>query len=78
MDNTVYVVPARSSGKSLRCMRCILDLMDAGYNVTPVYVTPNSKLRGRSYESIIVDKDILTPAQLELAERMLDAILKGG
>lgn len=77
MNNTVYVSPARGNGKSLRCRKYILDLMDAGYKVTPVYITPNSELRGRRYESVIVDKDILTPAQYERAERMLADILKG-
>ena len=74
---TVYIYPARHNGKSITCLKRIVDLMDAGYNVVPVYRTPQQKLQGRRFEPIIVDKDILRPDQLTRAECMLNKILKG-
>lgn len=64
------------SGKSFAAQMYIQSLKDAGYNVTPIYRTPRKELQGRRYESVIIDKDILTPEACERAERFLDEMLK--
>lgn len=76
MSKTIYISTARRSGKSAACMKRIQDLEAAGYNVMPVYHTPHENLQGRRYESVIVDKDILTPKACERVERFLDEMLK--
>lgn len=73
---TVYIVPARANGKTYTAKKEYLRLLKAGKKL--VFMSPKTSgdLRGSSYESIIVDRDMLSPAQLERAERILDIFME--
>lgn len=78
MANRVYVSLGRRCGKTMLQNKYIEELRKSGKEV--VLVEPkcvDSKLRGATYAGAIVDLDILSPEQMERAERMLDQILKG-
>jgi hypothetical protein len=51
------------------------ELVAAGKKLVFVRPDYHDKLRGRRYEPIIVDRDILTLEQYERAEEMLKAFL---
>lgn len=74
---TIYIYPARGNGKT-HIMREIIEAYLAdGYEVK--FIEPKcTNLRGFTLAPAIIDVDILTPAQCERAERMLEEILKGG
>ena len=76
-SKTVYICCGRGSGKLETQRRLYKKLIDAGYRLEFVQSAPFSKLKGRRFEPIVIDKDILRPDQLTRAEVMLNKILKG-
>lgn len=78
MADRVCVSLGRLCGKTMLQHKYIEELRKSGKEV--VLVEPkcvDSKLRGTTYAGAIVDLDILSPEQMERANRILDQILRG-
>lgn len=76
-NKSIYIYPSRGNGKTALMRELIKTYLEAGYEVK--FIEPKqTNLRGFTLPPAIIDKDILTPAQCERAERMLEEILKGG
>jgi hypothetical protein len=75
-NRTVYIYPSRFNGKTDLVHELVRTYQEAGYEVR--FVDPkHSNLKGSYFRSVFIDKDVLTPARLERAEKILDDILKG-
>lgn len=76
-NRTIYIYPSRGNGKTALMRELIKTYQEAGYEVK-IAEPKLTNQRGFTLAPAVIDVDILTPAQCERAERMLEEILKGG
>lgn len=77
-SDRVYIAVGRGCGKTRMQAKMIEELTKAGKTV--VLIEPKcttNRTKGFTYAGAIIDLDILTPEQMERADRILKEVLKG-